>query len=334
MPSMLMLADTQFPRFTETEGNDEKFDKVYNYLYMLLEQLRYTLSNLGSENFNTSDLGEIGEVITAPLSDELQVFRRQMVGEDGAVSLVTQTCDALTSRIASAEGSISTLEQTSDSLTFRIGKAEGAITEIKQTGSGLSLSVSNSGTSSTIKLWSNSVEISSATVNITGVLTVSHLKDGETVISGANIQTGTISSIGISACTIVGGTITSTTLNSTTIKSATINSATINSATINGSTINLYYNSSTGTSTPINFTWGDHAIGSLKMYTDGQSSNVSVGIRLEANTALKLYSLGNMSIEAKGTVFLYNLQIVDSSEGAWTFKSDGIYHGNTKVVSG
>lgn len=318
MPSMLMLADTQFPRFTEAEGNDEKFDKVYNYLYMLLEQLRYTLSNLGSENFNTSDLGEIGEVITAPISDELQVFRRQMVGEGGAVSQIAQTCDALSSQITGINGSISTLTQTSASLTSRIQDAEGAISEIKQTGNGLSLSVSNSGTSSTIALYSNGVFVDSATVNITGVLTVSHLTDGKTVISGANIQTGVIEAIGISACDIVGGTIVG---------------GEIFSSDIHGSDITLYYRSSEYGSTSINFDYGVD-VGSIYMFTTS-TAGTQVGIMFETynSAALKLYSSGNMSIEAAGTVFLYNLQIVDSSGGAWTFKSDGIYRGGTKVVS-
>ncbi|MBQ8249064.1 MAG: hypothetical protein IJY93_04180 [Clostridia bacterium] len=320
MPSMLMLADTQFPRFTETEGSDEKFDKVYNYLYMLLEQLRYTLSNLGSENFNTSDLGEIGEVITAPLSDELQVFRRALVGEDGDMSQISQTGSSLISRIASAEGSISTLMQTSVSLTSRIEDAEGAITEIKQTGYSISLSVDDEDTPSYIQLLSGKTVVSSLSIEMLGVVTFSDLAgDGTTTINGANITTGTISAVGISACDIVGGTIVG---------------GEILSSDIYGSNITLYHASEDYGSSSIDFYNKTTKIGSLNMYTEGTQGS-TVGITLESDTALKLYSFGNMSIQSEnGTVYLYNVQITEwNGTGAWTFRSDGIYHGSTKVVS-
>ena len=47
MPSNLLTADTSFPNLKSSKSTDEKFGEVSNYLYMLLEQLRYTLGNLG-----------------------------------------------------------------------------------------------------------------------------------------------------------------------------------------------------------------------------------------------------------------------------------------------
>lgn len=312
MPSMLMLADTQFPRFTEGEGSDEKFDKVYNYLYMLLEQLRYTLTNLGSENFNTSDLGEIGEVITEPLSDELQIFRRAMVGENGDISQIAQSGESIISRISSADGKISTLTQTSSSLSSRLTAAEGEISEIKQTPYGLELSVSNEGTSSTIRLLANGTQISSATVIITGAVTFADLEgERKTVINGSNITTGTINGDRIYGGTIAG--------------------SKIYGGTVTGSLVDI-----DSTKNAILRFWnGNYQIGEVATDTNAAGTGKALWIVGNSGNAIKLHTQGNISIDAGGTVFLYNVQIAnsDNGAGAWTFTSGGIKYNNNVVVA-
>ena len=49
MPSNLLTADTTFPTLTQEQSTDEKFEKITSYLYMLLEQLRYSMGNLGGD---------------------------------------------------------------------------------------------------------------------------------------------------------------------------------------------------------------------------------------------------------------------------------------------
>ena len=56
MPSNLLTADTTFPTLTQEQSTDEKFEKITSYLYMLLEQLRYSMGNLDKENFNDAGL--------------------------------------------------------------------------------------------------------------------------------------------------------------------------------------------------------------------------------------------------------------------------------------
>ena len=68
-------------------------------------------------------------------------------------------------------------------------------TEIKQTVSGIKLTASTSGTSSTIKLTAGGTEITSAQINLAGVVTFSDLStwnQDKTIINGGNITTGQI----------------------------------------------------------------------------------------------------------------------------------------------
>ena len=174
MPKDFLALDTNFPQFTGTETTDQKVNQLYNYTYMLLENLRYCLRNLDSRNFNEAGLREITDPIYARISDaegnltELAIeatglalrvsnaegditsltitaqgLQSQVSNIDGDVSSLQQTADSLTSRISSAEGNISTLQQTASSLTSRISSAEGNISVLQQTATSFSTRISN-----------------------------------------------------------------------------------------------------------------------------------------------------------------------------------------------
>lgn len=221
MPSNLLNADTSFPQFTEGQSDKEKIEKITSYLFMLLEQLRYSLSNLDKDNFNDTGLEEIANIITEPvylqLSDDdqritaLQVtaagLSTRISDAEGNITALTATSNALTSRITNAEGSISTLQQTATSLTSRISNAEGDISTLSQTVNGLTLSVSNGSDSSTIRLLANGVTISSQNIYFSGMVSFTDLStSGWTTINGDNITTGTIEAIDIYGCNIEGST--------------------------------------------------------------------------------------------------------------------------------
>ena len=210
MPSNILTTDTSFPQLTEEQSTDEKFGVITNYLYMLLEQLRYSMANLGRENFNDAEFDSIANIITEPVYVQLE-------GVEGEVASLQLTAQSLTSRITDAEGNISTLQQTSNSLMARVQDAEGNISSLQLTAQSLttritnaegevsSLTVSNGEYSSTIRLLMNGIVMSSRTIQFTGMVTFADLEgSGTTVINGDNIQTGTISAIDIYGCIIEG----------------------------------------------------------------------------------------------------------------------------------
>lgn len=157
MPGNILSADTQFPNFTGQENPAEQIRTIRNYLYMLLEQLRYTLNNLDAGNFNTEGLKEIQDAISQPilkqLSDtdgnlaELQVtaagLASRVSSNEGNISQLEQTAHGLSSRVGDAEGNISSLQQTANGLSSRVSSAEGNISSLQQTANGLSSRVSN-----------------------------------------------------------------------------------------------------------------------------------------------------------------------------------------------
>lgn len=146
---------------------------------MLLEQLRYSLANLGEENFNETEFENIANIITQPVYV-------QLADTNNNVASLTITAEGLSSRMSDAEGNISSLTQTVN---------------------GMTLSVSNGSSSSTIRLVANGVAISSQSIYFSGMVTFTDLStSGNTTITGDNITTGTISAINIEACDIESST--------------------------------------------------------------------------------------------------------------------------------
>ena len=63
MPTQFATLDNGFPSFTGRESTEQKVDALYNYVFLLLENLRYILRNLSTENFNEAEMEEWGDEI-------------------------------------------------------------------------------------------------------------------------------------------------------------------------------------------------------------------------------------------------------------------------------
>ena len=165
MPGNILSADTQFPNFTGQENPEDQIRTIRNYLYMLLEQLRYTLNNLDAGNFNTEGLKEIQDAISQPIL-------KQLSDTDGNLAELQATAAGLATRVSSNEGDISQLEQTAQGLSSRVGDAEGNISSLQQTANGLSSRVSSAeGNISTLQQTANglSSRVTSAEGNISSL---------------------------------------------------------------------------------------------------------------------------------------------------------------------
>lgn len=136
MPSNWLYIDTNFPSFTQKESANDKIETMQDYLFMLVEQLRYTLHNLDLSNMNKAAAEGFVKTITQPIYAEIK-------NAEGSITQLGVTADGLAARISSAEGSITQLGITADGLAARIDDAEGNITQLQATAKGLQASVSN-----------------------------------------------------------------------------------------------------------------------------------------------------------------------------------------------
>lgn len=236
MASNWLYIDTNFPTFTGEESVDEKVTTIQNYMYMLVEQLRYTLHNLDLTNMNGAAVNKFTETLTDPIYAAIQDaddnitqlavtaagIASRVSDAEGNISSLQLTASSLSASLADAQGNISALQLTASSLSATVSNQAGQISALQVTASGLSatvsnhtgqisslqqtvngfsLSVSNGSYSSTLSLLSNGVVVSSANITLTGMVTFSDLSTpGYTTINGANITTGTIkaNNVGVS----------------------------------------------------------------------------------------------------------------------------------------
>lgn len=301
MPSNILNTDVMFPQLTGGKSTEQTIYEVLNYLYMLREQLRYSLANLGIENINPTSFEEIANIITEPvylqlkdeegnmasLIAEVDSLSSRLTDTEGNVSSLVQTTTSLSTRMTDAEGNIGTLQLTATSLQTSVSNLDGEVTKITQTVNGLEFSVTNGEDSSVLRLMSGSTQLSSATIEITGMVTFSDLSNtgGKTVINGGNVSTGTISAINIEGCNITGSTF------------KTI----LSSRGDVGGEIKMYY---------IDDVSDNYLAGGLRLDSDGGSGDAQYRLFLYTenvlgeNFALKLDAAGAMSLESGSDIYI------------------------------
>jgi hypothetical protein len=86
MPTQFAALDNGFPSFTGRESTEQKVDALYNYVFLLLENLRYILRNLSPENFNEAEMKDWGNEIVTETVISNTVITNELYAEYGAIA--------------------------------------------------------------------------------------------------------------------------------------------------------------------------------------------------------------------------------------------------------
>ena len=134
MPTTFQLVETTFPN-GEGKDTQEQINGVYDYLFVLLEQLRYTLFNLDGSNINQNALSEFIKNISEPIYAKIE-------DTDKNVNELSITAKGLSARIGDAEGNITQLQATAKGLQASISSLDGSVTNLTADVNGLRATVS------------------------------------------------------------------------------------------------------------------------------------------------------------------------------------------------
>jgi hypothetical protein len=134
VPTTFQLVETTFPN-GEGKTTQEQINGVYDYLFVLLEQLRYTLFNLDESNLNRNALSEFIKNINEPIYAKIE-------DTDKNVNEISITAKGLDARLSNAEGDITQLDTTAKGLQVSVSNLDGAITNIKTDVNGIRATVS------------------------------------------------------------------------------------------------------------------------------------------------------------------------------------------------
>lgn len=217
MPSNWLYIDTNFPSFTQKESASDKIETMQDYLFMLVEQLRYTLHNLDLSNMNKTAADEFVKQITDPIYGEIK-------DAEGNITQVALVAEGLAARIGDAEGNITQLQATAQGLSASISNLNGSVTNLTADVNGIRTTVSTkidatqaqsifdqsatgftlgatSGENGTIfKLNYNGVQVASTgsidlcvdAVNIYGTLTAGALRGGSVSLLAGDTPVGSM----------------------------------------------------------------------------------------------------------------------------------------------
>lgn len=134
MPTTFQLVETTFPN-GEGKDTQEQINGVYDYLFVLLEQLRYTLFNLDGSNINQNALSEFIKNISEPIYAKIE-------DTDKNVNELSITAQGLAGRIGDAEGNITQLQATATGLQASISNLNGSVTNLTADVNGIRTTVS------------------------------------------------------------------------------------------------------------------------------------------------------------------------------------------------
>ena len=218
MPSNWLYIDTNFPSFTQKESVNDKVETMQDYLFMLVEQLRYTLHNLDLSNMNKAAADGFVKQITDPIYGEIK-------DAEGNITQVALVAEGLAARIGDAEGNITQLQATSKGLQASVSNLNGSVTKLTadvngiratvrtkidatqaqsifdQSAEGFTLAASSGEDGTVFKLKYNgaliastgSIDVCVDAVNIYGTLTATKLRGGSiSVVDDDNNECGTI----------------------------------------------------------------------------------------------------------------------------------------------
>ena len=87
MPTQFAALDNAFPAFAGGESTEQKVDALYDYVFLLLENLRYILRNLSPENFNEAEVEDwIGRNVRAQTVVSEAVVTNELYSRYGAIA--------------------------------------------------------------------------------------------------------------------------------------------------------------------------------------------------------------------------------------------------------
>ena len=216
MPTTFQLVETTFPN-GEGKDTQEQINGVYDYLFVLLEQLRYTLFNLDGSNINQNALSEFIKNISEPIYAKIE-------DTDKNVNELSITAKGLSARIGDAEGNITQLQATAKGLQASISSLDGSVTNLTadvnglratvsgkidatqaqsifdQSATGFTLGATSGENGTTFKLNYNGVQIASTgsidlcvdAVNIYGTLTAGALRGGSVSLLAGDTPVGSM----------------------------------------------------------------------------------------------------------------------------------------------
>lgn len=106
-----LTIENSFPTFLDGESPQQQIKKLQDYMFKLTDQLKYSLQNLDTSNWNKAALDKFTEDTAAGMVEEVKKFALQLTSLEATVATLGVRISGIGSRVTGAEEEITYLQQ-------------------------------------------------------------------------------------------------------------------------------------------------------------------------------------------------------------------------------
>lgn len=106
--------DSNFPTFTEDESPYVQIQKLTDYMFQLVESLKYSLGNLDADNWNSAGLKQFSTELTGDLEKDLQAYGEALNRIQTAFSGISTKVTAQEQRLANLQTKLEEVKTAAD----------------------------------------------------------------------------------------------------------------------------------------------------------------------------------------------------------------------------
>ena len=103
MPNSWAMIDSSFPTFSGKENYRDQVQALQDYLYLVVEELKYQLANLNAKNWNKAALAKLQQETVEPTNEEIAKIQTQLTAIQKKLTSLSNSLHQMEERVESAE---------------------------------------------------------------------------------------------------------------------------------------------------------------------------------------------------------------------------------------
>jgi len=128
-----LTIENSFPTFLDGESPQQQIKKLQDYMFKLTDQLKYSLQNLDTSNWNKAALDKFTEETAASMVEEVKNFAAELTRVQAMASELSGRITGVAGRVTRVEEEITYLQQLLDTEIENLKQLQENISTLEQT---------------------------------------------------------------------------------------------------------------------------------------------------------------------------------------------------------
>lgn len=160
MSSNWLYVDTNFPVFTDGQTAEEQMRHMQTYLFMLVEQLRYSLNNLDESNMNDAAWQSYRNTLLTQFNGQIADMQESIRTAQEQTRQIAQEQAKLRESVGGFDERIAGMQDELDQLEDTVNELEERLTALEELVAGLSVSLEQTENKTVLRVTSGEAVLS------------------------------------------------------------------------------------------------------------------------------------------------------------------------------